>query len=390
MDFSRIELAAEDRDFLDRARRFLVANVTEEMLLREHETGDGFIEELHLAMGAAGWLEPDAKSAQDGGFTAIQRRIWNLERQRAKLPLETWGGTLMILGAVRRFGSPELLDEVLPGVYRGDVRLAMGYTEPEGGSDIATCKTRAVRDGDEWVINGQKMFTSGAHNCQYIFLLTNSDPNGRRHHNLTMFLVPTDSAGIEIQSLRTVDGERTNITYYSDVHIPDRYRLGDVNEGWAVLNGPLSAEHGAGGADPAGLADIATMGSFGATMASTADAVAAVATVDDESIAYRLGRAHARIEAALSTPGIFGRVAIAQTMRDISPDLMDVLGSSSLLPEGATGASTVEHLYRWAPLIGIYGGTIEVFRNMIAQYVLGLGKPNYSPPAAKGLPAVAG
>ena len=390
MDFSRVELASEDRDFLDRARRFLVANVTEGMLLREHETGDGFIEELHLAMGAAGWLEPDAKSAQDGGFTAIQRRIWNLERQRAKLPLETWGGTLMILGAVRRFGSPELLDEVLPGVYRGDVRLAMGYTEPEGGSDIATCKTRAVRDGDEWVINGQKMFTSGAHNCRYIFLLTNTDPNGRRHHNLTMFLVPTDSAGIEIQSLRTVDGERTNITYYSDVHIPDRYRLGDVNEGWAVLNGPLSAEHGAGGADPAGLADIATMGSFGATMASTADAVAAVATVDDESIAYRLGRAHARIEAALSTPGIFGRVAIAQTMRDISPDLMDVLGSSSLLPEGATGASTVEHLYRWAPLIGIYGGTIEVFRNMIAQYVLGLGKPNYSPPAAKGLPAVAG
>ena len=369
---------------LDRARRFLVANVTEEMLLREHETGDGFIEELHLAMGAAGWLEPDAKSAQDGGFTAIQRRIWNLERQRAKLPLETWGGTLMILGAVRRFGSPELLDEVLPGVYRGDVRLAMGYTEPEGGSDIATCKTRAVRDGDEWVINGQKMFTSGAHNCRYIFLLTNTDPNGRRHHNLTMFLVPTDSAGIEIQGLRTVDGERTNITYYSDVHIPDRYRLGDVNEGWAVLNGPLSAEHGAGGADPAGLADIATMGSFGATMASTADAVAAVAAVDDESIAYRLGRAHARIEAALSTPGIFGRVAIAQTMRDIAPDLMDVLGSSSVLPEGATGASTVEHLYRWAPLIGIYGGTIEVFRNMIAQYVLGLGKPNYSPPAAKG------
>jgi 3-oxocholest-4-en-26-oyl-CoA dehydrogenase alpha subunit len=375
MDFSRVELDAEDRDFLDRARQFLAANVTEDMLLREHETGDGFIEELHLAMGAAGWLEPDAKSADAGGFTAIQRRIWNLERQRAKLPLETWGGTVMVLGAVRRFGSPELLDEVLPGIYRGDIRFAMGYTEPEGGSDIATCKTHAVRDGDEWVINGQKMFTSGAHNCRYIFLLTNTDPNGRRHHNLTMFLVPTDSAGIAIQGLRTVDGERTNVTYYSDVRIPNRYRLGEVNDGWAVLNGPLSAEHGAGGADPAGLADIATMSSFAATMADTADAVAAVAAVDDESITYRLGRAHARVEAALSTPGIFGRVAIAQTMRDIAPELMDVLGSSSVLPVGTEGASTVEHLYRWAPLIGIYGGTIDVFRNMIAQYVLGLGQP---------------
>jgi alkylation response protein AidB-like acyl-CoA dehydrogenase len=92
-----------------------------------------------------------------------------------------------------------LLDEVLPGVYRGEVRLALGYTEPEGGSDIATAKTKAVRDGDEWVINGQKMFTTGAHQRQYVFLLTNTDPNGRRHRNLTMFVVPLDAPGIEIQ-----------------------------------------------------------------------------------------------------------------------------------------------------------------------------------------------
>jgi 3-oxocholest-4-en-26-oyl-CoA dehydrogenase alpha subunit len=375
MDFSAVDLDAEDQEFLDGARRFLATNVTEEMLHREHETGDGFIEDLHVAMGAEGWLEREAKSTRDGGFTPIQRRIWNLERRRAKVPLETWGGTLMILKAVRQFGSPELLDEVLPAVYRGEARFAMGYTEPEGGSDIATCKTRAVRDGDEWVINGQKMFTSGAHNSRYIFLLTNTDPNGRRHRNLTMFLVPTDSSGIEIHGLRTVDGERTNITYYSDVRIPDRYRLGEVNDGWAVLNGPLTAEHGAGGSDPVGLADIATMGSFGSLMAETADAVARQADLSDGSVAHRVGRAHARIEAALSTPGIFGRVAIAQTMRDVAPDLMDVLGAPSALP------SEPDYLYRWAPLVGIYGGTIDVFRNMIAQYTLGLGRPNYSPPA---------
>ncbi|WP_110317505.1 acyl-CoA dehydrogenase family protein [Mycolicibacterium moriokaense] len=374
MDFSALELATDDQEFLDRTRQFLAANVTEELLYREHETGDGLIEDLHLAMGAEGWLEPEATNAKDGGFTPVQRRIWDLERRRAKVPLVTWGGTLMILKAVRQFGSPELLDEVLPGVYGGEVRFAMGYTEPEGGSDIATCKTRAVRDGDEWVINGQKMFTSGAHNCRYIFLLTNTDPTGRRHRNLTMFLVPTDSPGLEIQGLRTVDGERTNISYYSDVRIPDRYRLGEVNDGWAVLNGPLTAEHGAGGADPVGLADIATMGSFAALMAESADEVATQADIGDGSAAYRLGRAHARIEAALSTPGIFGRVAIAQTMRDVAPELMDVLGSAAALPSNA------EHLYRWAPLVGIYGGTIDVFRNMIAQYILGLGRPNYSLP----------
>ena len=104
----------------------------------------------------------------------------------------------------------------------------------------------------------------------------------------------------------------------------------------------------------------------------------------DDSVAYRLGRAHARIEAALSTPGLYGRVAIAQTMRDVAPDLMDVMGAGAALPSGSRGAASdgaAEYLYRWAPLVGIYGGTIDVFRNMIAQYVLGLGRPGYSAPS---------
>ena len=117
---------------------------------------------------------------------------------------------MMILQAVRAYARPELLERLIPGVYDGTVRFAMGYTEPGGGSDIATCRTRARRVGDDWVINGQKMFTTGAHNCQYIFLLTNTEPDGGRHRDLTMFLVPTDTPGIEIHGLRTVDCERTN------------------------------------------------------------------------------------------------------------------------------------------------------------------------------------
>ncbi len=371
MDFSAPELSDDDTVFLDQVRRFLAANITEEMLRCDRETGDGLIKELHLAMGAEGWLKREVTSVDEGGFTPIQRRIWDLERRRAKVPLVAWGVTVMVLQAVRRFGSPELLDEVLPGVFQGEICFALGYTEPEGGSDIATCKTRAVRFGDEWVINGQKMFTTGAHNRQYVFLLTNTDPGARKHRSLTMFLVPLNTPGIEIQGLRTVDGERTNITYYTDVRVPDRYRLGEVNDGWRVLSGPLAAEHGAVGPKPDGLADITSMTGFCTSMAVTADAVTAQANVGDGSIAHRLGRAQARVEAALSTPGIFGRVAIAQTMRDVAPDLMDVLGTASALP------SDTEYLYRYAPLIGIYGGTIDVFRNMIAEHVLGLGRPNY-------------
>lgn len=108
--------------------------------------------------------------------------------------------------------------------------------------------------------------------------------------------------------------------------------------------------------------------------------------IEDRSVAYRLGRSAARVEASLSAPSIFGRVALAQAMRDVSPDLMDLLGAASALPIGTDGAvddGASDYVFRFAPLVGIYGGTLEVFRNMIAQYVLGLGKPNYSAPLVK-------
>jgi 3-oxocholest-4-en-26-oyl-CoA dehydrogenase alpha subunit len=279
-------------------------------------------------------------------------------------------------------------------VFSGEVRLCLGYTEPEGGSDIATCKTRAVReaDGSSWVINGSKMFTTGAHKSQYVFLITNTDPEAPKHKSLTMFLVPLDSPGIDIQGIRTVDGDRTNIVYYSDVRVDDKYRLGEVNAGWTVLREPLNTEHGAVAASPDGLQDVSIMMHQAGFMAYALDRAAAKSAerdsngrrlVDDGSVAYRLGRSAARVEAALSAPSIFGRVAIAQTMREVSPELMDLLGTASSLPLGTDGAAddgASEYVYRFAPLVGIYGGTLEVFRNMIAQYALGLGKPNYSAP----------
>lgn len=394
MDFSRVELSDDEQKFQDEVRSFLSEIVTDEVIRRDRETGDNFDEGVHLALGAAGYLDRDWNPATDRPFTRVERRIWELEKRRAHVPWVTSGTTAMITKSVEKFGSPELKAEVLPRVYSGHVRLCLGYTEPEGGSDVATCKTRAVReaDGSTWIINGSKMFTTGAHNCQYVFLITNTDPSAPKHKSLTMFLVPLDTPGIEIQGIRTVDGDRTNIVYYSDVRIDDRYRLGDVNGGWTVVREPLNAEHGDVAAADDGLADVSIMMHQAMFMASAVDKAAHKSTVpdpngrsliDDGSVAYRLGRSVARLEASLSAPSIFGRVALAQTMRDISPDLMDILGTASALPVGTDGAAddgAAEYVYRFAPLVGIYGGTLEVFRNMIAQYVLGLGKPNYSPP----------
>ena len=241
--------------------------------------------------------------------------------------------------AVEQFGSAELKDEVMPRVLSGHYRLCLGYTEPEGGSDVATCKTRAVRDGDGWIINGSKMFTSNAQNAPYVFLVTNTDPDAPKHQSLTMFLVPLDSPGVEIQPLRTVDGDRTNITYYSDVRVDDRYRVGEVNGGWRVLREALNDEHGTVERDTDGLQKIAAMSEHLLLLAEAIDRVAALAA-DDESVKYRLGRSIARMEAAMSTPEMFGRVAIAQTMRDVSPDLMDILGTASGLPAVPTGPPT--------------------------------------------------
>ena len=393
MDFSRVTLSDEDQAFLDHAREFLTTHVTDDVIRRDRETGDNFDEDVHLALGAAGYLEREWKGAADGGFSRVRRRIWEMEKRRAHVPWVTWGTTSMVARSVAKFGSPELRDEVMPKVFSGQVRLCLGYTEPEGGSDIATCKTRAVRDGDGWIVNGSKMFTTGAHKCQYVFLITNTDPEAPKHKSLTMFLVPLDSPGIEIQGIRTVDGDRTNIVYYSDVRVDDKYRLGEVNSGWTVLREPLNTEHGAVAAAPDGLQDVSIMMHQAGFMAAAVDKAAAKVTerdpngrrlIDDESVAYRLGRSAARMEAAFSAPGIFGRVANAQTMRDISPDLMDILGTASALPIGTDGAAddgAASYVYRFAPLVGIYGGTLEVFRNMIAQYMLGLGKPNYSAPA---------
>jgi alkylation response protein AidB-like acyl-CoA dehydrogenase len=392
VDFSRVDLCGDDRAFLDEVRTFLATQVTDEVRRRDRESGENFDEVVHLAAGAKGYLAADLKPESEGGFSPLRRRIWELERCRAHMPWFHTGTTAMIARTVEPFASHQIKNEVLSLVMSGHVRLCLGFTEPDGGSDVATCKTRAVRDGGGWIINGSKMFTSNAHNSQYVFLLTNTDPAAPKHKSLTMFLVPLDTPGIEIQGIRTIDGDRTNITYYSDVRVDDKYRVGEVNGGWTVLRAALNAEHGIVERDAEGLQKIAAMAEFGVQMAQAIDTVAAIAAhegnagrrlLDDQSVRYRLGRSIARVEAALSTPEMFGRVAVVQTIRDVTPDLMDILGTASSLPveiNGSPDNGAVEYLFRLALPAGIYGGTLEVFRNMIAEQALGLGRPNYSPP----------
>ena len=295
----------------------------------------------------------------------------------------------MVWSAVGASGDPGLVAELKPKVARGEVRFALGYSEPDGGSDIAGAKTRAVRDGDEWVINGQKIFTTGAHNNQYVFLITRTDPTLPKHKGLTMFLMPLDSPGIEIQALPTVGDERTNIVYYSDVRISDRYRLGEVNNGWSVLHGPLDAEHSIG--DTASKLEDLSIGMSHmrflkrAMPAATRWAKEATASdgsnvIDDNAFAAQLGRILAHMEATACTPGPMGRIKGSDVSIMGAEQLMDMVGPEATLPYGADGTieeGLVEHCHRAVQVTATYGGTVEVFRTIIAQQHLGLPRPDY-------------
>jgi alkylation response protein AidB-like acyl-CoA dehydrogenase len=395
MDFSTVELTPEQQAFQQDVRAFLDEIVTEEVHEHERATGDGFNEGVHLALGSRGWLFPDWPEEDGGaGLDPVSQRILALEIARHRVPTVTMGTTRLVWLAVALSADPELVARLKPEVAAGRVRFCLGYSDPEGGSDIAAATLRAVQDGDEWVLNGSKLWTTGAHNCQYTFLITRTDPEAPKHKGLTMFLVPLQSPGVEIQAIRTYGGERTNAVYYTDVHVSDQYRMGDVNAGWATLQGPLSAEHGAGRPDD-GLSDVAMfMGTREFEAAIDAAARWAKRTTrpdgtlvaDDPAFLDRLGKLVVDTEASWVTPGAMGRNKSSLSYIAGIAELVDMVGPEALLAHGAEGAiedGVLDFAHRFAQGTATYGGTTEVFKGMIAQHVLGL--PRLNLPGSKQL-----
>ncbi len=394
MDFSTVQLTGEQQHFKQEVTALLGEIVTEDVREHERRTGDGFNEDVHLALGRRGLLFPEWPVEEGGAaLDRICQRLLDLEIARHRVPMVTHSTTRLVWAGVSLSARPELVAELKPEVAAGRVRFCLGYSDPEGGSDIANAHLRAVRDGDEWVLNGAKLWTTGAHNCQYTFLITRTDPEAPKHRGLTMFLVPLDSPGLDIQAIRTYGGERTNAVYYSDVHVSDQYRLGEVDGGWAVLRGPLDAEHGSGRPDD-GLADVSMSVSWTRHLEAAIDAAARWAkrttrpdgslVADDPAFLDRLGALLVETEASRVTPGLMGRVKGSLSYIAGIAELIDLVGTEALLAHGAEGAlddGVIEEAHRFAQGTATYGGTTEVFKNMIAQHVLGL--PRLSLPGSK-------
>ena len=242
-----IELTAAHKALQQEVREYMKTIMTPELLeeMKNDELKEGGGPEFrkqYARMGADGWIGL-SRSKELGGkeLSNIEQYIFTDEVVRSGFayPFLTTEAVTPVIAAN---ANEEVREEVVGGVKKGKVVIAIGYSEPNAGTDLASLTTKAVRDGDDWIINGQKMWTSLANYADYVWLAARTDPDpARKHKGLTMFLVPTDSEGFSCTPVHTL-GVRTNATYYSDIRLPDKYRVGEVNSGWKLITGQLNVE----------------------------------------------------------------------------------------------------------------------------------------------------
>ena len=386
MDFSAVVLTEAQQEFAEEVRAFLDEHLTPEVYAGVRAKAEHFDKGLILALGAKGWLMPRWPK-EEGGAELDDVCVKILETELARRDAPAQVGEQLPWPAVEAHADPGLRDELRPQVASGEVRFCLGYTEPDGGSDIAGAKTRAVRDGDEWIINGQKIFTSNAQNSQYVFLITRTDPTLPKHKGLTMFLVPTSSPGFERQPLPTIGDETTNISFYSDIRLSDRYRIGEVNNGWSTLHGPLDVEHHIG--EHQSKLDGGPGAGYVRYLARSVEAVTRWAKdapagdgplIGNEGFLAGIGHLLVEMEASANTPAAMAKIKGSDTARLGFEELIDLIGPAATLPygaEGAIGDGVIEFGHRQAQLTATPGGTVEVFRTIIAQHDLGLPRPEY-------------
>lgn len=290
--------------------------------------------------------------------------------------------------ALAEFGSPEVRNELLPKILGGEVVIAIGYTEPGAGTDLAALKTRAERQGDEYVINGAKVFTSLAHFADYIWLAvrTAHDDQHARHKGLSLILVPTSSPGFSHATIHTVADGHTNQTFYDQVRVPARNLIGQENGGWAVITSQLNRER-LTLMNP-GIANLV----YSQVLEHVHETHDGARRIDQPWVQTNM----ARVYAALKTLNLACRKqawGIAQgtltaseasaikilgyeTFLSVFRQMLEVLGPDATLRRGSPGVpleGMLDVLYRTVPVYGFAGGTNEVMRDMVAQ--LGLGLP---------------
>ncbi len=390
MDFSD---SPEEAKFRAAARAFLEANAErrkpgEVLGYRRGQDGKDALSQAKsfqarkAAAGYAGIAWPKEWGGRGG--SVIEQVIYAQEEARFQVNPWFWAISLgIVIPTICSAGTKEQRERFAPPALRGQEIWCQLFSEPAGGSDLAALRTRAERDGDDWVVNGQKVWTSGAHYADFGALVARTDPTVAKHKGLTYFWLDMKSPGIEIRPIRQISGSsHFNEVFFNDVRIPDSQRIGKVGAGWQVAITTLMNERHITGDEPG--PDVAELMAL-AREVETAHGPA----IDDPAVQERIAEFYVRSQGlkftkfrtmtSLSrgeTPGpqsSIGKLVTASKLQDITSYGLDLLGMAG----SATGSDMplggiFEEALFYSPALRIAGGTDEILRNIIAERVLGL------------------
>ncbi len=376
------DLGADAAEITREINDFFASQVSDEERAQFHYSWEGFVPTVHKKLAEAGLLFPGLPGdlrgkklshyAQMAAMDAYEHHGYNNPAANV---------TQMVALIIHRFGSDELKADLLPKLMRGEAICSLGYSEPGAGSDVFAAQCKATPDGNGWRIDGTKMFTSGANLSSYVLMLCRTNTEVAKHAGLTMFIVPLKAEGVTVQPVYTFQEERTNITFYDNVRIPDSWRLGEVDGGVKTMSASLELEHGGGFGKymrkmlEAGEAACRAITRNGQPLIEEPQAQARLARTAAHLWLSELITFRAQWVIAEKKPnrayGPMAKMFSSEKFLTDARDLLDLTAPQSLsLRSGPTAALNL--FYRHAQGATIYGGTSEVHRSMIAERNLGL------------------
>jgi alkylation response protein AidB-like acyl-CoA dehydrogenase len=399
-----LDFSPEQKELRAEIRRYYCALLTPELRARfeaeQEQMGGPVFREIVRRMGHDGWLGIGWPREWGGqGRGALEQFIFWDETHRARAPLpfigvNTIGPTLM------QFGNEEQKALYLPGILRGELIFAIGYTEPGSGTDLASLTTRAVREGDTYVVNGQKVFTTHAHDADFVWLAARTDPDAPPHRGISILIVPTDSPGYSFTPIYTLGGERTNATFFEDVRVPAANRVGPEHGGWSLITSQLNHERitlACPGFLDRMLDEVWSWAMHTPVRGERAESARGEAEpsearlIDEPWVQLHLARVYARLEAlkvlnwrsAWSVAAGQPRMAEASAVKVMGTEtfvecyrlLLEVASAAGTVVAGEPGAlfgGLLEQAYRAAVTLTFGGGVNEIQRDIIAAAGLGL------------------
>lgn len=390
----RLVLTDAQQDFRAEVHDYFTRVVTPEVraqVERDDASGAAAYRDLMRRIGGDGWLCPTWPAEFGGrGLSEVEQYLFFDETQRLGVPLP-FLSTTTVGPTIMRFGTPEQQATYLPAIRRGEALFAIGYSEPGAGTDLASLATRAERDGDDYVITGQKMWTSLVHRADYVWLACRTDVDEKKHRGISVVIVPTDADGFSWTKVDTIGGGLTSVTYYDRVRVPVTERVGPEHGGWQLLTNQLNAERVAlACAGP--LERRLTLVRRWAQETKTPDGGR---VIDQSHVQHALARVHAELEvlrlmnyqvawgaaqdrlapADASAMKVYGSELSLRAYRTLA----EVVGHESLRTRSAPGAvigAELEDELRRSLIVTFGGGTNEVQRDIIATLGLGLPRPS--------------